>query len=184
MTKPPRKFWTPKEDKRMLIRWGVDDLVVIATLLGRTPYGVAHRARVLGLATPNRGTFTLNHIMRVSGHSYSRARSVLRLLHIAPPRAMRMRLEQPERLDQCAFDEEQVDRVLAKLREIPDGELLYRPGKRLSKAGAWGVGRKPKACLRCGSDERPHFARGLDKRCYQAGLRERVGRSDRPRRAA
>lgn len=178
-----RRRWTSGEDDVLEVLWGEKRIQDIAARLGRGVGAVEHRARKLGLATPNRGTYSYNELLRRSGHSDSRVRSVLRLLRIRPPRKLAMNGRQrPSR--HCAFTEEQVEAVLAKLREIPDGVLLYKPGKKLSAGGEWGVGQKPKACARCGRDDRPHFARGMDKRCYIAAWREKNGRRKTPAASA
>ncbi len=62
------------------------------------------------------------------------------------------------------FDDDDMDAIVVELNGTPSGRVMS------SRSGEWGTGRKPIACLACGTDERPHFARGMCRRCYSSAL--------------
>jgi hypothetical protein len=73
--------------------------------------------------------------------------------------------------DKAAYriTEEQYDAIV--------GELSGCASKCFAvKGGFWDEGKKPKVCLKCGRDNRPHKARGLCINCYAAQLRAKQAR--------
>jgi hypothetical protein len=60
---------------------------------------------------------------------------------------------------------DQEGRIIAYLREHGRGKIFSHRGVR-SPRGMWGVGRKPDACLTCKRTDKPHYAKGHCKPCY------------------
>lgn len=61
----------------------------------------------------------------------------------------------------------QKEKIIAFLRDKPDGVRLLAPTGKVTPTRAWGIGKKPPACLGCGTTERPHRAGGRCMSCYQ-----------------
>lgn len=158
--------WTEKELACLHFHWGALPLPEIAKRLNRTPLGVEKKARDIGLGIPRQGLMTLREFEKHSGFSIPKIRAAMRILGI---RAMRRysACVGAQRSSAYALTEEERERLLAFMLKTPHAFRNMR-GSGKTEAGVWGVGRKPHACLRCGTHERPHCAKGLCKPCYSS----------------
>jgi hypothetical protein len=159
------KHWTEDEDHRLMSWWGAYTVETIAKRLGRTPKGVIDRAKLLGLGAPSRGTWTMQALVAHLGYCDRAIKTAAKRAGVSMDRRAFTTTLGPDghharRATRYSLDDDEVDRIIAELQAAPRSRVLA------SLAGEWGVGRKPAACLDCGTDERPHFARGLCRRCY------------------
>lgn len=173
-----RRTWTQKEDEYLQWNWSEKTIEVMATDLARTQWAVAVRAVHLRLGPYARGTMSLREVERFSGFSVTKIKQAVKKLRLRVPRALTSEPGQ-KRTAEFAFTEDMLETVTAFMLENP---LIYsdKKGAQRSTRGAWGVGKKPPACLRCGKDEKPHYAKGHCRYCYfvVSGLRkpyERTG---------
>lgn len=170
MTRPARHFrhWTPFEDDRLAILWGTLNLRYLAKQLRRSPAAVRGRVTALKLGPIGQETFSLEDLMRESGYSQSRLLNAAVLAKLKLARIKRAKPGQSRSGQRYAITEAQKTALYAFLKQVPDGMPLYpgEPGKGKSKAGAWGVGRKPDACQRCQRADVPHFCKGYCKPCH------------------
>ena len=161
-----RKDWTSTEDDLVTILWGEMPLAKIATRLHRTPWAVSCRARTLSLGSPARSTWSVRAIAKYSGFSAEKIEHAIEKLGMSTPRS---RTGNPRsgksRWSRAAFADEQVDKLISYMMETP---YIWTdaPGMSRSTKGAWGVGKKPPQCVKCGRSDRPHVARGECRACY------------------
>ena len=165
--------WRPSEDRLLVACWGDEDIEHLARRLRRTARAVSARALLLRLGPPSRETKTVDAIVRESGYSHSRIFGAVVRLGIVLERARRQDPRQPERVDRWAVTDEQERSILSFLAGVPDGRRLYTNRGQRTQAGVWGVGRKPAACLGCGTTERPHRANGRCRACSAREYRAR-----------
>lgn len=164
-----RRPWTKDEDHVLEFFWGSHTVHWIASKLKRTPWAVTHRALDLKLGPFERGMVSMRQFCERSGflqHQVILAAKKLNIIiHRAKPGSPIK--SRPQR--RYSIDDDQQEVLLAELlRLTKKSSHIYRdkPGDARSTKGAWGVGKKPPACTRCGTADRPHTSRGLCASCY------------------
>jgi signal recognition particle subunit SEC65 len=166
-----RKVWTPEEDDRLTMLWGLLTLAKISAKLERTPWSVSCRARHLDLGSPARSTWSVRSIAKYSGFSAEKIENAIKKLGISVHRAKTGNPRGPKaRWARAALDDEQVDGLIQYMLEHPY-VWTDAPGMSRSTKGAWGVGKKPAQCVKCGRNDRPHMARGECRACYMGKFR-------------
>lgn len=164
-----RRRWTVADDDKLQFWWGYFSLRTIAMRLDRTPWAIAQRARMLKLGPFSKGlgVSSMRAFERFSGFSILKIRAAAQALSIT---INRMQVSDPAHgrpKRQFAITEDQQAALLKHMLEHP---LYYKnlPGAGKTTKGVWGIGRKPSACVRCGRNDRPHFAKGKCNSCYSA----------------
>ncbi len=123
-------------------------------------------ARTMKLGPFSRGNgVSVREFSRFSGFSDTKIYAAAEVLGLELKRIKRSDPLPARRLRRYMLDEDQQDALLKHMLKSP---LNYKNkvGAGKTKGGAWGVGKKPAACLRCERDDRPHYATGLCKACY------------------
>lgn len=168
MSPPLTKLWTKTRNLRLARLWRDGGPELAAAELGRSVAAIVQQAKRLGLPDPAqlRGCVTVAELARASGYSVCKVRNAVRDLGLVlaerPQRALYER-----RRGRSAITPEQQRLVLERLAR---GDRIFanEAGDERSAQGAWGVGRKPAACLGgCGRKDRPHRARGYCGACYE-----------------
>ncbi len=166
------KRWKRKENKYLVQWWGVISLKKLAKDLGRTEIAVYRRGIDLGLGAPSRGLMSMDRFVNETGYARSR------IMNAAARLGMKIRRRKKTsplagRGIHRAFviSDTQQAKLLKYLASVPDGERVMRSCK-----GEWGTGKKPKKCVQCHSNKRPHVGRGLCASCYDIDRRPRKGR--------
>lgn len=163
----PTVPWSAADDRKLSFHWGTTPLGKIEKLLGRTRIALIRRAAHLQLGGLRRGQKSLAKLCESTGYSRHTVLTVIANLG--------MRLRRIDRGDRpytkaspraIAVTEAQEARIIAYLREHRDFKRHFPPGSKKSNAGLWGVGLKPAQCHRCTRADKPHFAKGLCKPCY------------------
>ncbi len=174
-TRPRRmKHWTtegPDSDEgRLRNWWGVYTPTTIAARLQRTPSGVINKAKTLGLGAPGRGLWTMQTLVAKLGYcdraiKNAAIRAGIPLVSRRQPTTTLLPDGTHARTSWWwGFDDDDMDAIVVELNGTPSGRVMS------SRSGEWGTGRKSIACLACGTHERPHFARGMCRRCYSSAL--------------
>lgn len=171
----PYRLWTEEELRHLEFHWGVESLASLARRFGRTQEGVATKARELELGRASRGTVSLREFSRISGFSILKIQQAAKALGLKirggqrtePPR----RGVRKERMHTLAISEEQQDQLLSYMLVNP--HVRKTTGERTVK-GAWGMGKKPEACVRCSRNDRPHYAKGRCAPCYNSLFKRKV----------
>lgn len=166
-----RKDWTTEEDDKLTMWWGLWTLTKISQKLARTPWGVSCRARHLGLGSPARSTWSIRSVAKYSGFSEEKINHAIEKLGISVHRAKTGNPRGPrDRWSRAALDDETVDTVIDYMLK---NAYIWTdaPGMARSTKGAWGVGKKPPQCVKCGRSDRPHMARGECRACYMGKFR-------------
>lgn len=165
--------WLETEDHQLQFFWGAKRVEWIAKRLGRTPWGVVHRASALKLGPFEREAISMKRFVELSGYSPSQVKKAARraglTLHRATPGSPAR--SRPKRL--FAITEEQQEILLKELLSATSTHLYEdRPGDLRTTKGKWGVGKKPPACVRCGTSSRPHCSKGMCASCYNGILKK------------
>lgn len=169
-TRPRRmKHWTDEDDHILRAMWSAYTVETIAKRLGRTPKGVICHAQALDLGAPSRGSWTMQALVAHLGYCDRAIKNAARRAGVAlDRRAFTTTLlangHHARRATRFALDDDEVELIISELQAAPHSRVFA------SLVGEWGTGRKPAACLDCGTSERPHFARGLCRRCYSRAL--------------
>ncbi len=159
-----RSLWSASEDAtlRDAYRPGGGGAGEAAMRLGRSPHGCLNRAKRLRLRDPRTHLVSLTALAAKAGVRRGRARNLLSVLGLptvtradgANPRARTVRHPQ-------AWLHPNAAKVLLEaLARAPRVIITTRPDRLVTRKGTWGSGRKPAACLFCGSTHRPHYAGG------------------------
>lgn len=158
-TPPPRarRRWTAEEDDQVRTFWGYRSAAEIAQQLGRTTSAILSRGRDLKLGSPMRGYLSLAELERRSGYAQSTIKTAARRIGVTLRRSPAY---QGSKRKHFALTHEAADRILEELTKRPDGRR-----KAISYRGEWGGPNKPKVCVVCGTDERPHCSKGRCDRC-------------------
>jgi hypothetical protein len=167
------KAWTTDEEKYVQWNWGVIPLDKIAKKLGRTQWGVAqHATKILNLGAASRGTWSIRKAAKYSGFSEEKIKHAIEKLGMNVSWALRTdpRRGTKRKIHQRALTDEQLDQIVEFMLANPY-IFTDKPGMTRSTAGAWGVGKKPPQCLKCGRSDRPHEAKGFCTTCYQGKFR-------------
>jgi hypothetical protein len=167
------KHWTPDEDQRLMSWWGAFTVETIAIRLDRSPKGVIDRAKALDLGAPSRGLWSMNALVAHLGYCDRAIKTAARRAGVSlVRRAITTTLgrdgHHAKRSTRFALDDDEVAAILTELLASPFDRVMA------SRRGEWGTGRKPAACRGCGTSDRPHFARGLCRRCYAVALAGRT----------
>jgi len=157
--------WTLQEDRALSFRWGAEDIVQIGTTLGRSPAACEKRARALGLRWDREG-LSLREAARRTGYDRRTIQLAARELGMKVHTAPRVSLgKSSKRKHVWHLQEEALERIVQWLTSQPTWRACRTSGGK-TRQGEWGVGIKPAACEQCGATERPHYALGLCKRCW------------------
>lgn len=176
-----RRPWTNIEDDVLRFGWGYTPLPKLAEKLGRSLGALRERSRVLQLPPPSRSTLSLRGLSERLGYSTTTVRHALTHLGVYIHRTEPLEPKQLRRspstrrrgTSKFALTEEDAERVAAYLSSTEDG-ARYTPGGKRSNKGDWSVGKKPSACLFCGTSSAPHYSKGHCKPCYMRRLFQRM----------
>lgn len=176
--------WTPDEERALAIAWAEGGLHAAVKALGRTVHAVRARAASLGLPPPAPGCITISAFAKASGYTVKRIERAIRDLGLAVA-AMPLVSEKPGRRPgravRSALTPAQQRELVEHLRASPLRSAVARPGGAKTPAGQWGTGRKPHACVRCGTTAKRHKTRGYCTGCVQwARRRGLAGRRAAP----
>lgn len=165
--------WTAEEDAKLSFDWGVFRVETIARKLGRPRGGVVERAKRLQLGSPARGTVTVVGLSGKTGYGKTQIKNAARQLGITIGRRVTLNRAKRGGARHTAIDEEDAERIVDFLKGRPDGTRI-----RAEHKGAWnelgrGGHRKPPACVACGTNERPHYAKDLCRGCYEKMSRKK-----------
>jgi hypothetical protein len=167
MAERHRKEWTVLEDDKLAFWWGVFKLKTIAERLDRTQWAVATRARNLKLGPACRGQgMTLRAFCRHSGYSTTKIKAVAEQLEIPLRRIPNSDPAHKKPKRPFLIPPEDQAELLRAMLEGPERQYTNAQGAGKSVKGLWGVGRKPPSCVRCGSVDKDHYAKGQCKPCY------------------
>jgi hypothetical protein len=168
-----QKFrWIEEEDRYLRNYWGMFTLNRMSEDLSRSSRAIYERALALDL-TLERDDMSLHAFARYVGFDREKVLNAAELLGIKLRYGKRVRKwdrsptrksaksAKTSRVFVPAFDQPQLIKF-----------LLENANTRLQvKRGRWGSGRLPRGCLGCETKERPHYAKGRCKRCYDAARR-------------
>jgi hypothetical protein len=161
--------WTEEEDHLLHFYWGARAVPWIANKLKRSAWSVTRRALELDLGPFERGTLSMKQFCERSGFLQHQVLRVARSLNMIIRRAQPGSPLAPRPKRRYAIDDDQQEALLEGLLKVTEkSSHVYRdkPGDARSTKGKWGVGKKPPACLRCATNERPHCSLGLCSSCY------------------
>lgn len=125
---------------------------------------------MLKLGSPGRGYLSMAELERQSGYHYTTIKTAAKRLGI---RLRRRPGYQGTKEKHYALTQEAADRIVEELNKRPDGKR-----KTISYRGEWGGPNKPKVCIECGTNERPHCCKGRCDRC-DARVRRREKKGER-----
>lgn len=154
--------WSPEEDARLRELWPGGGATTAATLMGRSLIAVIERARRIGLGSPNKALVSLTEVARRAGCSRERVRRGALAYGVPRVGYARSDARRADGHRWSGLPENAARQLVRRLATAPSRILRNR-------AGSWGLGRKPRACLdpHCRHPNRPHYARGRCKPCYQ-----------------
>jgi hypothetical protein len=159
-----RKVWTAKEESYLQYNWGELSIKKMAEALGRTEWAVATHAVTMRLGPYSRGTMSLREVAEFTGFSVTKVRHAIKKLGLRPRYAWSSEPGQ-RKLAEYAIDDEVAEQLSDFMEKTPLIRL-DNVGAARTTAGMWGVGKKPAACVRCGTSDRPHYAKGHCRSCY------------------
>ena len=170
-----KRRWTHIEDVRLELLWCETDIVDIAKQLRRSVCAVRHRSRYLKL--PTRSVYlTLREAARSTGYAITTIQLALHELKIRRRPKPRVSCWRANRVGRRSRDygisEDELERVVVWLKAQPTWRAARTHSKRVA-VGCWGIGTKPEQCIRCGTADRPHRARGMCTRCLQRFYEQR-----------
>lgn len=160
--------WTAEENKYILSNWGEEELANMSWRLKRTPVAIARQAYHLGLSARH-GLKQKYVIARETGYPVRRIEIAIERLGLKGktiPRLTADRIDPKDPRNQIGYDHDEVDQIISLLSSHPDAVPLRSRRSAYQDKGEWGVGKRPSSCARCGLTTKPHYARGMDKRCY------------------
>jgi len=161
------KPWTEEEEKQLSWDWGVVPLYSLAKRFKRTPLAVWRKADSMGLGRASRGHTSLSEFARITGFSPEKIKKSARILGMKLSRALASEpYSAKDRTRTIIIEEDQKDQLIEFMMKYPFVYANEGPNAKLTRAGVWGVGKKPKECLKCKRDTRPHFAKGYCAPCY------------------
>lgn len=162
-----RRPWSVTDQDKLMFWWGTFKLSTIAARLNRTPWAVTQQALKLKLGAFERGNISMRKFSELSGYNRSQIlkaakRAGIKLHRATPGAPVRSR---PRRL--YAITDDQQEALLKELLSSSSTHVyIDKIGDARTTKGRWGVGKKPAACLRCGTSSRPHVSKGLCASCY------------------
>jgi hypothetical protein len=172
--------WTEAEDNAILVLFAdgpvPGNLVrVLGRKLGRTYLAVKRRALKLGCDGIDQHPYIgIGTFARETGYNRTRILIAIERLGIPLREHGHYRNGTPR---VRAIPKTRIPEILAECQKAPDGGLLNA-----SKHGEWGRRGKhrvnPKRCLRCYSNDKPHYSKGYCRTCY--GRQWREGKEARP----
>lgn len=166
---PKKRPWTCKDDRDLVFGWGVVPIPKLAKRLNRTPAAVIRRALDKKLGGLRRGHKSLAQVSRETGYVRAVLVKVAATLGIKFRRIYRgERPYKTKNLRAIAVSDEQEQQIVQYLKDHAHYRWHYPPGSLRSNGGVWGTGQKPKACVRCSRDSRPHYAKGMCHPCYNS----------------
>lgn len=181
-SKPPGygQKWTPEEDEKVRMLWGLISISALAKRLGRSVHGVAMRARALHVlpAREAHGLITLGGAQRISGYDRAKLQAVIVLLKLKLRKIPCIDPQQKPVRSQRGMDEVQWQKVYDYLSTQPDRRMVILPTSTRTPREVWGSGGKPMKCIGCDQNNRPHYAFGRCAKCYLRHYRQRRKVSD------
>lgn len=167
--------WTFKERVYLEFYWGLYSLERLARDLGRTTWGIAEQAVKLKLGPFSKNHLSINEFSRISGFSNTKIMRTARHLGMQLARVRLSTPMQPRKKRRYALTEKQQQRLLEVMLAR---EYIYEdlPGNARTTQGRWGVGKKPERCVKCGQNEKSHYAKGMCRICYNAGFKKKTER--------
>lgn len=161
------KKWSPGEEKYLSFFWGVRSMSRICSELGRTPYSVLHKVRLMSLGSPARGTWSIRSVEKFSGFSQDKICNAIKKLGmiVAKPYAGNTAVRGKKTMARKGLTDEQVDELVQYMLKH---SYVYsdEAGRKRTTKGTWGVGCKPESCVLCHKTDNPHYGKGKCRRCY------------------
>lgn len=159
--------WSEEDEKRLSWDWGTIPLTKLAVQFKRTPMAVWRKADAMGLGRANRGGMSLTEFARYSGFSPEKIKKSARALGINLHRGL---ASEPgakrDRVRDFVINDDQHEPLIEFMMKFPFVFANEGPDARMTRAGVWGIGKKPPQCLRCGRSDKPHYCKGYCKSCY------------------
>lgn len=169
-----RTHWTQAEVSYLVREWGNLSLDVLERKLKRPIRGIQAKASLLNLGPANRGLWTVFTIEREYGYDRERITKAMAYLGIRLTKGLTRSTSNRKGGQRGYLPESRLDDLLQFLASHPDGERLFNPTGKRTKAGVWGIGIKPPACLGCGTSARPHVGKGYCASCRQKQYRAKA----------
>jgi hypothetical protein len=153
------KVWTKKEVDKLIWFWGERLPSAIAKKLGKTEAAVKQKARRIGLQPFSDCSqyMSLDDVVRRTGYYHEAIKTVCLRLNLKIKRGPDVKCRR------YYFREGEVVKIEEELRRLADKRNIYRYDS--SYSYNWG-GKKPDACMDCGTSSKPYCGRGLCKKCY------------------
>lgn len=180
MTDRSKCYWTQEEITHLQFHWGYRSIAKLSQDLSRGVHAITRKAQDLKLGPPSKRGMSINAFSRYSGFSITKIKKAAEFLGEPLRRSWSgdasrgnkgktvrylIELELQERLLEVMLEHEYI--------------WLNRRGDSKSTRGAWGVGRKPPCCAACGTDERPHYAKGKCRSCYNKKYKKKRKNDER-----
>lgn len=165
-----RTAWSSDEDRTLMELWGSRDVLTIARRIGRTPTSVTARAKKLKLDLPHRRYgATLGELVSCTGHSRNKLKAAMGELGIEFKVVKTRTDTRFPRTERLIVRHADINKLLAFIESTPR-IFKDQEGSGHTTRGKWGVGKKPDACIGCGTNKKPHYARGRCTTCYNRWL--------------
>lgn len=176
-----KRRWTEDEIKYLQWNWGPGDMRKVVKHLGRSHIAVEKKAVELKLGGVRRGTKTLHQLSRETGYARSTLEIAASNIGLKFHRTFRGGRNPKDRPRDFAISFEQEELIIDYLTKTRHHKMCFRKDGLMSPAGQWGVGRKPPQCTRCKRDDKPHYAKGLCRPCYNVPFNQaaRAARGER-----
>ena len=166
---PPknRKYllWSEEEKQWLIFHWDDHNITELATILGRTEVSIEDMGRKLKLYG-RKETKSLCEVAHITGYTRATIKRAVHELGLKIRRAHKMNVRKTGPTVTYAFSEGQIESITKYLTQFPDGIRRMKTTGQCTVRGAWGMGKKPAACISHGKADRPHFAKGMCSACY------------------
>lgn len=151
--------WSGADEIELLSRWGSEPLSKTAKKLRRTRKACTSKMdRMVGSNATDRGRHTLSSVAEDSGYHRDTISAAVR--------SMGLRRVVKSDGGQWLLTDEQVERIMTHLRDRGAGGFTSRYGRR---SHVWS--RDHAGCVDCSTEERPHWALGRCRSCYEKRVR-------------
>jgi hypothetical protein len=166
-----KRRWTLAEVKYLRWHWGTTSVPALAAHFDRTKISVIRKAADLQLGGVKRGRKSLRQIAAETGYALSTILIAIENLGVNLRRVDRGDRVAVVKHRHIVIDIEQEEQILAYLRVKGGRARLFRDTSLLTERGTWGIGKKPLQCEGCERSDRPHYAKGKCKVCYNRAFK-------------
>lgn len=172
------RHWTEEEVEHLRWHWTYRSIKKLSSDLDRTPIAITQKARELKLGPPSKRGMSLRAFARYTGFSYNKVLQAAKKFEIRMGKAYSGDAGRGNvgKTNQYALDIDTQEQLLEVMLEH---ERIYSDSKENKRTtrGKWGVGKKPNACVDCGSSKKPHYAKGKCASCYNKKYAETKARA-------